>query len=164
MKAISRNRGWFLGSIVLAVLVLLFTWSAGYRINLTPSLPKGVYRVFPESYDSSALGDLVSFCLDGEFATLAGERGYLQPGSCPSGLRPLLKRVAGLPGDVVDVGRLALRPLDSMGRPVPSVLQNGIIPSGMVLLMAQHPGSFDGRYFGLVPLECLRRVEEVWAW
>jgi conjugative transfer signal peptidase TraF len=124
--------------------------------------------------------------LDGEFADLARERGYLQAGSCPSGLRPLLKKVAGLPGDTVHIGGIAniviaALPIESGGKPyflaqswnmtrqmqdskgrhMPSVLEDGVIPPGMALLLADHPGSFDSRYFGLVPLDALQRVEPV---
>jgi conjugative transfer signal peptidase TraF len=105
----------------------------------------------------------VSFCLEGEFADVARERGYLGAGSCPSGLRPLLKQVAGLPGDAIP-GNLVIRSVDSMGRPMPSALPEGIIPSGMALVLAEHPGSFDSRYFGLVPLENLQRVKAMWIW
>ena len=93
--------------------MLMLAFGSGLRINPTPSLPKGVYRISP---GAPGKGDLVSFCLDGEYAALAGERGYLQAGSCPSGLRPLLKRIAGLPGDIVNPDALHIRALDSQGR------------------------------------------------
>lgn len=136
----------------------LLAHASGLRINPTPSLPKGVYRITP---DVPAKGDLVSFCLRGEFADLARERGYLQAGSCENGLRPLLKRLAGLPSDTIDAGSLAIRTVDSQGRPMPSALRSGVIPTGMALVLADHEGSFDSRYFGLVPLESLQRVEPV---
>ena len=132
--------------------------ATGLRINPTPSLPKGVYRIVP---GEPAKGDFVTFCLRGEFAVLARERGYLQAGPCESGLRPLLKRLAGLPGDSIDAASLAVRTVDSQGRPMPSALRSGVIPSGMALVLADHEGSFDSRYFGLVPLESLQRVEPV---
>jgi len=130
----------------------------GLRINLTPSLPKGFYLLCP---GTPGRGDLAAFCLEGDFAELARQRGYLQAGSCPSGLRPLLKKVAGLPGDVIP-GDLAVRSTDSQGRPMPSILSSGVVPPGMALMLAEHPGSFDSRYFGLVPLESLRRAKAVW--
>jgi len=126
------------------------------RINPTPSLPRGIYRLAP---GEPQRGDLVSFCLQGEFVDLARERGYLQAGSCKSGLRPLLKRLAAMPGDFIEADSLAIRTVDSLGRPMPSVLKSGIVPSGMALVLADHEGSFDSRYFGLVPLESLQRVE-----
>ena len=140
------------------VLVGCLAHAAGFRINPTPSLPKGLYRLV-EGFPGK--GDLVTFCLQGEFAELALQRGYLQAGSCPSGLRPLLKRLAGLPGDYIEADTLTIRSLDSQGRHMPSVLQSGFIPSGMAFVLADHAGSFDSRYFGFVPLESLQRVQAV---
>jgi len=162
MNAILRNSAQALWGMTLcgAALLLVLCWCAGLRVNLTPSLPKGMYALCP---GTPGKGDFVVFCLQGEFADLARERGYLESGSCPSGLRPLLKIVAGLPGDAIP-GDLAVRSVDSQGRAMPSVLPEGIIPSGMALLLADHPGSFDSRYFGLVPLEKLQRVKAVWVW
>jgi len=138
-----------------AALALFLSWCAGLRVNLTPSLPQGIYALCP---GTPGRGDFASFCLEGEFAEMARERGYLLPGSCPSGLRPLLKRVAGLPGDAIP-GDLFSRHTDSLGRAMPSALPEGVIPSGMALVLADHPGSFDSRYFGLVPLDALQRVK-----
>lgn len=157
MNAIFRNSALAASG---AALVLLLCWCAGLRVNLTPSLSKGLYALCP---DTPGRGDFVAFCLEGEFADLARERGYLAAGSCPSGLRPLLKRVAGLPGDFVDPAILAPRPFDNQGRSMPSVSPSGVIPPGMALVLADHPGSFDSRYFGLVPLDALQRVEPVFV-
>lgn len=139
----------------------LLAHGSGLRVNPTPSLPKGVYRITPGQ--GLTKGDLVSFCLQGDFADLAKERGYLQAGSCENGLCPLLKRLAGLPGDYIQAGSLVVRAVDSQGRPMPSVPLPGVIPSGMALVLADHEGSFDSRYFGLVPLESLQRVEPVFV-
>lgn len=146
-------------------LVFALVFSAGLRINPTPSLPKGIYRLVSGTPDPENFvrGDLVSFCLQGEFAELALERGYLEAGSCENGLRPLLKRLAGMPGDYIEADTLAIRSVDSQGRHIPSILQSGVIPSGMALVLADHPGSFDSRYFGLVPLESLQRAEPVFV-
>lgn len=144
----------------LGSVLLVLAFAAGLRINATASLPRGLYLLCPGMPER---GEYAAFCLSGEFAELARERGYLQAGSCPSGLRPLLKRVVALPGDMVNVAALPLRANDSQGRPLPSVLQNGPVPGGMVLLLADHPGSFDGRYFGLVPLDTLQRVRPLFA-
>ena len=159
----SRARGWLFVGLCL-LLTGLLTHASGLRINPTPSLPKGIYRLAPEHKPADlAKGDLVSFCLRGEFADMSKERGYLLAGSCESGLRPLLKRLAGLPGDQIDAAALIIRTMDSQGRPMPSVLRSGVIPTGMALVLADHEGSFDSRYFGLVPLESLQRVEPVFV-
>ena len=147
-------------TVAYVAFVLLLFWCFGLRINLTPSLPQGFYVLCP---GTPGKGDFATFCLEGEFADLARERGYLQAGSCPSGLRPLLKTLVGLPGDAIP-GGLRIRSVDSLGRAMPSALPEGIIPSDMALVLADHPGSFDGRYFGLVPLEKLQRAEAVLVW
>lgn len=162
MNAISLNRRARGALCFVLGLSLAFAMAggAGLHVNFTPSLPKGLYRL---ASGTPVKDDLVSFCLEGEFATLAGERGYLQAGGCPSGLRPLLKRLAGVPGDVVDISRLDIRRHDSQGRTMPCALPSGVIPSGLALVLADHPGSFDSRYFGLVPLDALQRVEPVFV-
>lgn len=166
-----------LPAVVAAFFLLLpLLHRAGLRFNPTPSLPKGIYRIIPGAPER---GDLVAFCLESPaWTSLARERGYLGPGSCPSGLRPLLKRLAGLPGDAVtvtpdgiqiksaagsaDVWPAPARRNDSMDRPLPeSSLRVGVIPDGMALALAGHPGSFDSRFFGLVPLAGMTRVVPV---
>ena len=159
MNSISLHR-WVRRALaaIFLIMLLALAFAAGLRVNPTPSLPKGLYRIVS---GTPARSDLVSFCLEGEFVDLARKRGYLEAGSCPSGLRPLLKRLAGLPGDYIEGDSLAVRVVDSQGRPMPSVPLSGVIPSGMALVLADHPGSFDSRYFGLVLLGSLQRVEPI---
>ena len=98
-------------------------------------------------------------------AALALDRGYLQKSNiCPSGVRPLVNRVAGLPGDVVDAASLSIRPADSHNRPLPTVLSSGVIPGGFALVLSPHGDSFDSRYFGLVPLSSLKKVAPIFIY
>jgi conjugative transfer signal peptidase TraF len=157
--------------VILAALLPFYgVFYVGCRINLTSSEPMGLYRI--TSTSTIQRSQMVSICLDdAEFIQLARERGYLLAGSCESGLRPLLKHVAGLPGDFVSAGggmltingqvlpNTARRAVDSRGRPVPSRLKDGVIPPGMALILASDNNSFDGRYFGLVPIEKLQPVK-----
>lgn len=152
------RRALFAGLWLALFFALLF--GAGLRFNPTPSLPKGVYRIVPGIPERN---ELVSFCLEGEFAELALERGYLEPGSCPSGLRPLLKRLAALPGDSVDPYSHPICAVDSHGRSMAPALVPGVVPPGMALVLADHPGSFDSRYFGFVPLDSLQRVKPIFV-
>jgi len=150
-------------AVVWLALTFALVFGAGLRFNPTPSLPKGIYRIVS---GAPAKNELVSFCLEGEFAELALERGYLEAGSCPSGLRPLLKRLAALPGEFVDPAAFPIRAVDSHGRSMSPALiawTPGVVPSGMALVLADHPGSFDSRYFGFVPLDSLQRVEPVFV-
>ena len=163
MNVILRNKrslSIFVAVSLLIYLTFVLALNSGPRINLTPSLPLGIYQIVP---GKPAKGDLVSFCLQGEFAELARERGYLQAGSCPNGLCPLLKRLSGLPGDTILPEALVAHSRDRQGRPMPSVLRSGVVPPGMAVVLADHEGSFDSRYFGFVPLESLQRVEPIFV-
>lgn len=160
--------------VELLLIVLVAAWLLGFRLNLTPSLPEGIYQI---SSDELQRGDLAAFCLNAgnPYSALANERGYLGPGICPSGLRPLLKELVGMPGDslvIVDDGLLlngkllsgTARPShDTQGRVLPeSLVRDGIIPEGYGLLLSQdHAGSFDSRHFGLIPLESLKKAKPV---
>lgn len=146
----------------------------GFRINLTPSMPRGIYRISSDA--APERGDLVTLCLDNPgYVALSRERGYLRPGSCQTELEPLLKRLVGTAGDHIALTRSGvwlngnLLPdsqictQDSLQRPLPPTsLRSGRIPKDMALVMSNgHPGGFDGRYFGLVPMAALHKVEAV---
>ena len=162
--------------LLLLVCSGFFLFQQGYRFNATPSMPKGIYQLVPGG-SGIERGDLVSICLAVEpFVSLAIERGYLRSGSCPGGSEPLLKVVVGLPHDLLEVesegirinGRLIpqsrIAASDSQNRPMPvsTTLSPGRIPEGMVLILSrEHPGGFDGRYFGLLPLASLQKVKPV---
>lgn len=159
----------------LCAIVLTLNWLSGFRVNLTPSLPLGLYR----QGGGIERGGAVSFCLESrEYIDLAKTRGYVGPGFCPGGLRPLGKEVYGLPGDLIGIeadGTISInrevlagsaaRTQDSRGRAMPtSRLRPGVIPPGRALLLSlHHTGSFDGRYFGLVDLAGCRKLQPVWV-
>lgn len=162
--------------MALFALLPLF-YGMGFRLNLTPSMPRGLYRL---SQASPQRGDMVSFCLSGPWAELAAQRCYVGSGSCPSGLRPLLKTLAGLPGDrlqrtpegisIHTPGSADMfwpapaRHTDAHGRALPAgALSPGVIPDGMALVLADHPGSFDSRFFGLVPSASLSKANPVFT-
>lgn len=159
-------------NLALAAL-LLWGWWFGYRVNTTVSMAKGLYRIVD---GPACRGDLIFFCLEsGSAADLAKDRGYLAAGSCPSGLRPLLKQVAGLPGDLLEMDDHGLTvngkrlpnsrraETDSAGRSMPSApLIPGVIPPDKALVLSEYnAGSFDSRYFGLIPLAAVRPVQPV---
>lgn len=132
-----------------------------FRINLTPSEPLGLWRVFPLDRPA-VMGDLVFICPPDEAAFWeAIQRGYLRAGLCPSGYAPLIKTIIATAGQRVEIGtrvsvggeliahsELAKR--DGQGRillPFPS----GTVPADSVFLHSSYPGSYDSRYFGPIP-------------
>jgi conjugative transfer signal peptidase TraF len=135
----------------------------GLRVNVSPSLPVGLYI----STDS---GSLVEFCPAEPFASVALTRGYRTLGACADGGAPLLKPVVATTGDVVNVlpGGLDVNgvripntvPLaaDSKGRPLSHwPFGHYTISTGMVWVASSYNGrSFDSRYFGPVPVTAVR--------
>ena len=156
--------------IGITAVLLISAYVAGYRINLTGSLPRGIYR---ETSKTPQRGDLASFCLapENEYRELIPERRYLgESFLCPSGQKPLLKRLAGVSGDSITVLHKAIqvnstlyilptRNYDRKGRPLPHKLRSGTIPTGKAFMLSNYnPDSFDSRYFGLVDAASLRKV------
>ena len=146
---------------------MLLAGGLGFRLNETPSVPVGLWRV-------SAVADLergrvVSFCPPATDVFLeARRRGYLKRGNCPGALEPMLKVLAGLPGDEVLQTADALfingRALphskalktDSQGRPLQALASRRfVICAGEGFFAGDHPRSFDSRYFGPLPLAAI---------
>ncbi len=136
-------------------------WLGGYRLNLTPSEPFGLWRIVP-LMRAVSVGDVVFDCppISTEF-TMALERGYLRHGLCPGRVAPLIKTVVAVSGQRVQVGsnvvidRLPLpnstvQPSDGAGRPLHPFI-GGIVPSGHLFLHSDFASSYDSRYFGPVP-------------
>jgi len=151
--------------------VLGFLCSRYIRVNLSPSLPLGLYRPVPLPL---ARNRLVSACLPPSIARLGRARSYLPPGPCPGDSAPVLKYLAALPGDIVEVSHSGVavddRPLrhsfgcrvDSRGRGLHPVPPGRYRLRGCYWLAAPHPKSWDSRYFGCVPRESLRKVVTPW--
>ncbi|MBX5241983.1 conjugative transfer signal peptidase TraF [Rhizobium sp. NLR22b] len=140
---------------------ILVAWFGGYRINLTPSEPLGLWRIV--KFDRAAdVGDLVFICPPRTAAMQeARSRGYLRSGLCPGGVAPLIKTVIAVAGQRVevavsvrvdgrDVARSKLADRDGEGRSL-TPFGGGIVPAGSVFLHSSFPGSYDSRYFGPVP-------------
>jgi len=154
-------KGVAIGSMTIFALCLL-AGLAGARINTTRSIPIGLYWT---SEGPIRKGDYVMACPppEGVFA-LAKARGYLGAGFCPGNYSALMKRVAALEGDKIEITRegvsvngelwpaSAPREVDSAGRPLPRYpATHFVLGVGEVLLMSEaNATGFDGRYFGPV--------------
>jgi len=156
---IALTRRWPLFVLAAAAALLGLACAAGLRVNTTASMPIGLYR---ERAPSFQRGALVVFCLDGEVAALGRARGYLPAGRCRSGTQELVKRVAALPGDWVElstsglringrtIARTALHGVDHAGRPLPhpSYGLRRVDADELWVLGAAPDVSWDSRYFG----------------
>jgi conjugative transfer signal peptidase TraF len=160
--------------LAIAALPLLFggTGMLGYRINLTPSEPLGIWRIVRLGRPA-VVGDVVFICPPKNAAMKeAWNRGYLRPGLCPGGYAPLIKTVAAIEGAHVAIDSVVtidsrvlehsdLRNKDGDGRLL-TAFAGGTVPAGEVFVHSPFPASFDSRYFGPIPGSgILGRAEEV---
>ncbi|HWZ59897.1 MAG TPA: conjugative transfer signal peptidase TraF [Gemmatimonadaceae bacterium] len=150
------------GAVALATAIFLAASRSGVWINVSPSLPLGIYRVDPRP---PVRGSVVLLCLPLAVGRMARERGYVGPGPCPGGAGRLGKIVAAVAGDTVDVEATGVTingcPIassapvahDRAGRPLAHVAPGPwVVPAGTIFLLAtRHPLSFDSRYYGVVP-------------
>lgn len=147
----------------LAVVILMGAGMiAGFRVNVSRSLPLGLYRTIG---DSSIVerGSIVIVCLPPEWTRIALEKRILGPGNCKGGSYGLGKIVLAVGSDVVDLDKTGLtlngHPVansqsvthDRYGRHMPGQrVGKYIIGPGEVWLFSPHPAAFDSRYIGPV--------------
>lgn len=160
---------WVLWIIVSCVLVGWSLYESGIRFNFTASMPVGVYKLTASAPDRNKI---VSVCLDNDYAAMAMKRQYVGSGSCPSGMQPLLKKVAALPGDSIVYDEIqgisinnavwphsTVQTSDSHNRPMIRAELPHVVPANKILVLSnRHDGSFDSRYFGLVDLSQIKTV------
>jgi conjugative transfer signal peptidase TraF len=143
---------------------------AGGRVNVTKSIPRGLYWTISEPIEH---GSYVTFCPpDNEIFKIARTRGYVRYGLCPGRYGYLMKTVAAMAGDTVTSSvegvtvngqKLNLSaPIvqDALGRALPT--WNGQaqkLGSNELLLMSDTDAtSFDSRYFGVIEKSAVQAV------
>ena len=161
--------------IIASCLILGLYWlilNSGILINLfDKSMPAGIYI---KSSQKAEKGFLAITCLTSEIAAYGLERGYLNKGRCPTGIRPVMKVVMAMEGDTISVdnGGVAInenfvegchisdkdsnnRPLQKFYRP-----QKFVLKKNEFWLISNHkPNSWDSRYWGAVPIEgCVKPI------
>lgn len=159
--------------ITLGLVVLL--GGAGFRVNLTPSEPLGLWRIVKLNRPI-LVGDLVFICPpDTDAMRKARARGYLRFGLCEGLVAPLIKTVVATAGQAIqisDVARVDGSPvphsrvslMDGQGREM-TPYDGGVVPPGTVFLHSEFPGSFDSRYFGPLSMDgILGLAQEVWTY
>jgi type IV secretory pathway protease TraF len=128
------------------LLTVLFpgTLSSLVAVNLTPSLPRGLYRVTTLKVRP---GSLVTFCLPPELIRRYDLAKWIPPGRCPSGKAPLCKRIVLVGPGSVPCGGAVRR----------------VLPD-QVFVRGESRNSKDSCVFGPVPVTWLRDgVVPVWT-
>ncbi|MBV8401895.1 MAG: conjugative transfer signal peptidase TraF [Acetobacteraceae bacterium] len=166
------------GALVAALAGIASAGYAGFRVNTSPSMPVGIWRVAPAS-EPLERGDIVTVCLpDDDTTREAVSRGYISAGPCPGGYEPLIKPVAAVADDAVVVSRDGVsvnrEPIpgtkqlahDTAGRPLQPADQGWYrVKDDEVWVLSGHdPRSFDSRYFGPIPVSNVRGIARpVWV-
>ena len=83
-------------AIITSVLLLKYL---GIAINLSNSMPIGIYQKFKTSVIKH--GDIIALCLPLQIAEQGKAKGYLNHGHCPGDAKPIIKQVIAIPGDDV---------------------------------------------------------------
>ncbi|WP_226669033.1 conjugative transfer signal peptidase TraF [Microbulbifer aggregans] len=152
--------------VITPIVVLLSLFAigkqAGVYWNMSDSFPPGLYQRLNAGIDRD---QLVFVCLPAAVASEAVEKGYVRAGAeCPGGAQTLLKKVAGLPGDnvqITDAGVSVNGVLypntrqfkkDGAGNPMKRKIGRFTVPQGHLLVLSDYnPLSYDSRYFGTIP-------------
>ncbi len=167
MKTLSNCIMFFVCSLSILFGVSHF-YSFGF--NTTASMETGFYYQAADQ-DTLDYGDIISFKLDEETSQKVHAKRYV------GSHRKLIKLVAGLPGDRVEIvdnqvcvtpkGKTVacvwgeIKEKDKDGNNTVSLLQSCIIPQNKVLAMTAHRGSFDSRYFGLVDISTVTKMKKL---
>lgn len=144
--------------LLITPLILLFpalalARNAGFRLNMTASLPMGIYKVTPidktsviKADDLVVITDLDAIGVDRALCTYDA----------------MLKKVAALEGDRIEYDgksvyingrRLPLSQIfekDKFDKALPTQQYPYTVPENCVYLTSEHPYGYDSRYYGAV--------------
>lgn len=159
------------GAFALALAFVAIVAVVRPSINLTASMPIGLYRRLPVER-APRVGDIVEVCLPLALARFARARDYVPPGECRANAAPLLKRVVAVSGDVVDLrvegetvnGRAlpgsATIARDQAGRSLPAIARRRYrVRPGEIWLWTPAPRSWDSRYYGALAVADVRAFD-----
>lgn len=176
----SRSSNGFLWILLFttSLLTIIFFLSVkGYIINVSPSLPLGIYKTIP-IIEPLEVGDMVEVQIPKELFAIMQERGYKKKEAMVK-VGTLLKIIQGKEGDVfsleeTEIGKRIVKNgtivlgfaflQDGQGRAfiTPKEWKVG---KGEYFLMGKHPRSYDSRYFGPIKAEYItRKACPVWTW
>jgi conjugative transfer signal peptidase TraF len=158
--------------VIFAVCLGLHGYRAGYRINLSPSVPTGVWKIEKHGLVRDGYVVVAPDPDKNPGYRLALERGYLK------GSSPMLKRAVAGEGDIIsyDAEKKAVTvngiPLpmteifrkDTEGRPLPIGAYTFPLrlEPGTVWLSSENIRGYDSRYFGPVEESRLKKAILLW--
>lgn len=144
--------------ILVLLAIVINSWrifpTVGYY-NTNQSAPKGFYLI--QNPKPLEKGQYVIIPVPEVVTAIIEGRAWFQPGT------PLLKKVGALPGDTVSINTNGIfindayiGPVlseDRQGLPLPQIRGTYTLKDGEFLPISTYERSFDGRYFGPIPIE-----------
>jgi len=167
--------------LIFIIILLFITFiyamkNARIIFNTTSSFPIGFYKISKSSQYKK--GVLVSFCaVPSKMIDRMIKQGYSQKNSlCPNQTPQLLKKILGLEGDRVEIGKLVfinnqaiqnskIFTKDSRGNLLRIQSSQSIKKDYFWAMSDYNERSFDSRYFGQVPLKnIIGRATPIMTW
>lgn len=159
-----------IGILVISISLCYFL---DIRVNLTDSMPKGIYQRIGGTIKR---GDIATSCLTSSIAKFGLERHYLRYGWCATSIRPVMKWVYAIPGDMIErknnqlwinnkkIPEIKWQYKDKKSRILPIFYPTPYqLKSNEYFLLSTHvPNSWDSRYFGPVSVE--KKMNILWIW
>lgn len=167
MKKTLNYLAWFLISLMVMLGVFHLT---GFRINLTESIPTGIYRITSSTITKNSY---ILFCPDKRDAFKKAKlRDYISPGFCPNGSGYLMKKVVAMEGDIVSSTRQGVfvngsllpfskpKTKDALMRALPlwRILNYHLKEDELLAMTDQSEWSFDARYYGPIKTAQVKAV------
>ena len=130
-----------------------------YRLNVTSSLPVGIYKI--DKIDEVKKGDKLTFKIPNDVKQYMLDRNYIN-----KSVISFLKRVGALEGDNIEVGNNLvingeiIKPIlkkDTLGRDLPVKYGKYKLKSGEFFMLGDTLNSFDSCYIGIVKEEQLEK-------
>ncbi len=140
------------------IISTLIYFKCNYVINVTPSLPRGIYRL--EKPENLKQGDIILFDIDEDIKEMMAERKYI-----PNKKTKLLKTIGAFENNKIQIldevlyidmknyGRILT--CDMEGRKLPEIEIK--VEKGYFLALTNKNLSYDSRYFGQVRLEKIEK-------
>lgn len=144
-----------LGAILIVGFFLFDLAKENFRINVSESIPTGIYRVYP--IDTIKKGDCIVFETDKNTREFMLKRGYIQKSS-----KAFIKKVAGMEGDIIEIDEYLkingktikkIHTKDSMGNPLPLKTGKYTLKKDEFFMFGDHERSFDSSYMGIIKRE-----------
>ena len=155
--------------LLAGLFVFFIAYGMGYRINLSQSTPRGLWRI--QEGAELARGSYVTVSPKGNPGyDLALERGYFRENSF------MLKKIVAMEGDYVDydveeraitvngdyILLTEILSQDTEGLPMQPAAFPVHIGERQAWLSSEFIRGYDSRYFGPVPSELLKKANPIW--